>query len=430
MYIQTKAGRFIKSNEALWEKDAVSEDTDALFFDADGDGDQDLYVCSGGNEFSPNSTALINRLYFNDGKGKFTKSPQVLPSYIFESTSCVRAADYDGDKDLDLFVGVRLTPFRYGYPCKGYILNNNGKGVFTDVTEKVAPALKTAGMVTDAAWFDYDNDKKPDLVITGEYMPVRIFHNENNTFTEITTTAGLNNTNGWWNRIAIADINNDGFPDIIAANHGLNSRFKATQEKPVSMYAGDFGNNGTTQQIVTCYNGDSSYPMLLRHDLVSVLPYLKKKYLRYENYKEQTVQDIFSPEQLSNAVKLDAYTMQSSLFINNRNGTFTTKTLPTEAQLSPMYAIATADFDKDGNTDILMGGNFYQSKPETGIYDASYGTFLKGDGKGNFIAMTAQQSGINIRGAIRDMIIIQAGKKDVLLVAGNNESLKIFNRQF
>ncbi|MEP7373166.1 MAG: VCBS repeat-containing protein [Chitinophagaceae bacterium] len=427
LYIQTKAGGFVKTNEALFEKDAVSEDTDALFFDADGDGDQDLYVCSGGNEFSPNSTALINRLYINDGKGQFTKSSQVLPSYIFESTSCVKAADYDGDKDLDLFVGVRLTPFRYGYPCKGYILNNNGKGVFTDVTEKVAPALKTAGMVTDAAWLDYDNDKKPDLVIAGEYMPVRLFHNENNTLKEVTDAAGLSNTNGWWNRIAIADINNDGYPDIIAANHGLNSRFKATQAKPVSMYAGDFGNNGTTQQIVTCYNGDSSYPMLLRHDLVSVLPYLKKKYLRYENYKEQTMQDIFSPEQLSHAVKLDAYTMQSSVFINNKNGIFIPKALPVEAQLSPMYGIAAEDFDKDGNTDILMGGNFYQSKPETGIYDASYGILLKGNGKGNFTAMTAQQSGINIKGATRDIAVIQLGKKKLALISKNNEKLQVFN---
>jgi len=430
LYIQTKTGSFIKSNEALLEKDAVSEDTDALFFDADGDGDEDLYVCSGGNEFSPNSTALINRLYINDGKGRFTKSPQVLPSYIFESTSCVRAADYDGDKDLDLFVGVRLTPFRYGYPCKGYILNNNGKGIFSDVTEKMAPALKTAGMVTDAAWFDYDRDNKPDLVIVGEYMPVKIFHNENNTLKEVTTAAGLNKTNGWWNRIVISDINNDGYPDIIAANHGLNSRFKATQAKPVTMYAGDFANNGTTQQIVTCYNGDSSYPMLLRHDLVAVLPYLKKKYLRYESYKEQTIDDIFSPEQLSKAVKLDAYTMQSSVFINNKNGTFATKALPPEAQLSPMYGVAADDFDKDGNIDILMGGNFYQSKPETGIYDASYGSLLKGDGKGNFTAMTAQQSGINIKGAVRDIAVIEMKKKKIILVAGNNEALKIFNGQF
>jgi hypothetical protein len=173
LYIQTKAGRFKKSNEALLAKDKESEDTDALFFDADGDGDKDLYVCSGGNEFSPNSTALIDRLYINDGKGSYTKSPQILPSYIFESSSCVTAADYDGDADMDLFVGVRLKPFSYGYPCKGYILQNNGKGLFTDVTEQVAPQLKQVGMVTDAKWFDYDKDKKPDLVIAGEYMPVK-----------------------------------------------------------------------------------------------------------------------------------------------------------------------------------------------------------------------------------------------------------------
>jgi hypothetical protein len=425
LYIQAKAGRFIKSNEVLLEKDAISEDTDALFFDADGDGDQDLYVCSGGNEFSPNSTALINRLYINDGKGRFTKSPQVLPSYIFESTSCVRAADYDGDKDMDLFVGVRLTPFRYGYPSKGYILSNNGKGIFTDVTEKVAPALKTAGMVTDANWFDYDKDNKPDLAIAGEYMPVKIFHNENNTLKEVTTAAGLSKTNGWWNRIAISDINNDGYPDIIAANHGLNSRFKASETKPVCMYAGDFGNNGTIQQIVTCYNGDSSYPMLLRHDLVSVLPGLKKKYLKYEDYKEQTVEDIFTKEQLSKAVKLDAYTMQSSVFINNKNGTFSGKALPTAAQLSPMYGIVAEDFDKDGNIDILMGGNFYESKPEVGIYDASYGILLKGDGKGNFIALPAQQSGINIRGAVRDIAVIQIGRKKLALIAKNNDKVQL-----
>jgi enediyne biosynthesis protein E4 len=429
LYIQTRGEKFIKSNEALLQKDAGSEDTDALFFDADGDGDEDLYVCSGGNEFSPNSTELIDRLYINGSKGNFAKSPQVLPSFIFESSSCVRAADYDGDGDQDLFVGVRVTPFRYGYPCKGYILNNNGKGIFTDVTATVSPELKTAGMVTDAAWMDYDKDGKPDLVITGEYMPVKIFHNQNSTLKEVTTAAGLNNSNGWWNRLCITDINNDGYPDIIAANHGLNSLFKATAQKPVSMYAGDFGNNGTIEQIITCYNGDSAYPMLLRHDLVAVLPYLKKKYLKYEDYKEQTIEDIFSKEQIKQSVKSTAFTMQSAVFINNKNGTFTSKALPVQAQLSPMYGIATDDFDKDGNVDILMGGNFYQSQPQVGIYDASYGVMLKGNGKGDFIALSPQQSGINIRGAVRDIQVIKVANKKVVIVAKNDAGLKIFNQQ-
>jgi hypothetical protein len=425
LYIQTKAGRFSKSNESLLEKDKGSEDTDALFFDADGDGDEDLYVCSGGNEFSPNSTDLIDRLYINDGKGNFTKSPQVLPSYIFESSSCVTAADYDKDGDLDLFVGVRLKPFSYGYPCKGYILQNNGKGIFTDVTEQVAPELKQVGMVTDARWFDYDKDGRQDLVIAGEYMPVKIFHNENGRLKDVTEAAGLLKTNGWWNSIEIADINNDGYLDIVAGNHGLNSRFKATENKPVSMYVSDFDNNGSIEQIVTCYNGDSAYPMVLRHDLVNIIPSLKKKYLKYENYKEQTVQDIFTPEQLSKAVKLDAYTMQSSVFMNNKNATFTRKALPAEAQFSPMYGIAVTDFDKDGKLDILMGGNFYQSKPEVGIYDASYGVFMKGDGKGNFKVERQDRSGIFSLGAVRDMKVLNVAKHKVVLIAKNNDKLQI-----
>jgi len=429
LYVQTKTGSFIRTNEALLAKDSLSEDTDALFFDVDNDGDEDLFVCSGGSEFSPNSTALISRLYINDGKGNFTKSPQVLPSpMIFESASCVKAADYDGDGDMDVFVGVRLKPMHYGYPCKSYILQNNGKGIFTDVTQSVAPSLLQAGMVTDAAWLDYDKDGKQDLVITGEYMPVRIFHNDGKgKLDETTNNAGLQNTSGWWNRIAVADINTDGYPDIIAANHGLNSRFKATQQKPVCMYVNDFAGNGTTQQIVTCYNGDSAYPMLLRHDLVGVIPALKKRYLKYESYKDQTIEDIFTKEQLQTAVKLTATTMQSSVFINNKNGTFTGKALPTQAQLSPMYGITIQDFDKDGNADIIMGGNFYESKPEVGIYDASYGIFLKGDGKGNFTSLPAQQSGINIRGAVRDLLVINNGKKQSLLIARNNDKVQVLD---
>jgi hypothetical protein len=427
LYLQTAGGKFRQSNQQLLEQDKASEDTDCLFFDADGDGDKDLFVCSGGNEFSANSTALISRLYINDGKGKFTKSPQVLPSaQIFESASCVTDADYDGDGDLDLFIGIRLKPQMYGYPCKGYLLQNNGKGIFTDVTEQVAPALKQAGMITDAKWFDYDKDGKPDLVLAGEYMPIKILHNQAGKLTETTAQAGLSKSNGWWNSLEIADINNDGYPDIIAGNHGLNSRFKSSEQKPVCMYVSDFDNNGSVEQLVTCYNKDSAYPMALRHDLVNVLPSLKKKYLKYENYKEQTVEDIFTPEQLSSAIKLEAYTMESSVLLNNKNGTFTRKALPKEAQLSPMYGIAADDFDKDGNTDLLMGGNFYQSKPEVGIYDASYGVLLKGDGKGNFKALHPAQSGFFIKGAVRDITAIKSEKKTLIVAARNHDKIIIF----
>jgi hypothetical protein len=429
LYIQTANGRFKRSNEQLLEQDKGSEDTDCLFFDADGDGDKDLFVCSGGNEFSANSTELISRLYINDGKGNFKKSAQLLPSaQLFESASCVTAADYDGDGDLDLFVGVRLKPFMYGYPCKGYILQNNGKGIFTDVTEQVAPVLKEAGMITDAKWFDYDRDGKMDLVVTGEYMPVRIFHNEGNkTLKEVTVAAGLSNSNGWWNRLVIADINGDGYPDIVAGNHGLNSRFKCSENKPVRMYVSDFDENGSVEQVITCYNGEKAYPMALRHDLVGVLPYLKKKYLKYESYKEQTIEDIFTKEQLDKAVKLEAKEMRSSVLLNNKNGSFTMKPLPVEAQFSTVNGISVSDYDGDGKQDILIGGNFYQSKPEVGIYDASYGLLLKGDGNGNFNAVNEKQSGILVKGQVRNIIQLKAGKKNLVVFAMNNEAPKILS---
>jgi enediyne biosynthesis protein E4 len=422
LYIQQRGGHFIKSNEVLLEQDKGSEDVDALFFDADGDGDQDLFVCSGGNEFSPNSTALISRLYLNDGKGHFSKSSQLLPSaLIFESSSCVSAGDYDGDGDLDLFVGVRLRPFGYGYPCKGYILQNNGKGIFTDVTEQVAPALLSAGMVTDGKWLDYDRDGKMDLVIAGEYMPVRLFHNEGGKLKETTVQAGLENTNGWWNRLQVGDLDGDGYPDLVAGNHGLNSRFRASRDKPVTMYVSDFDENGSVEQIVTCYNGDSTYPMALRHDLVGVLPYLKKKYLRYADYKEQTIVDMFTKEQLGKALRLDAYELRSCVFMNNGKGGFIKKPLPLEAQFSPVYGILEQDLDGDGKMDLLLGGNFYESKPEVGIYDASYGNLLKGDGKGGFIPLPADRSGILLKGAVRDLILLKHGKKTMIIVARNNE---------
>ncbi len=424
LYVQGKDGKFRSTNEVLFGADKVSEDMGSEFFDADGDGDQDLYVCSGGNEFPSTSLALLDRLYINDGKGNFSKSPQLLPTSRFENTSVVKSSDYDRDGDMDLFVGSRLESFRYGMPVNGYILNNDGKGKFKDVTVDVAPGLKDIGMITDGVWADMDGDKDEDLVVVGEWLGVRIFYNEGGAFSEQgDKSQGLEKSSGWWNCVIATDLDGDGDLDLVGGNHGLNSRFKASEQKPVSMYVSDFDQNGTIEQIICNYNGEKSYPMALRHDLLQQMPGLKKKYLKYSSYKEQTIAEIFTPDQLSKALKLESYVLSTTMIMNEGGGKFTMKALPVEAQFSPVYAIMADDFDGDGNKDLLMGGNLYNVKPEAGRYDASFGTFLKGDGKGSFSTVANTTSGLKIDGQIRDMKMIGRGNNKTIIVSRNNDSL-------
>lgn len=429
LLMQTPGRRFRKTNEMLFERDKVSEDMGSVFFDADGDKDLDLYVCSGGNEFPSSSTALVDRLYLNDGKGNFERSTQPLPVKAFESTSTVDAADYDGDGDQDLFVGVRLKAFSYGKPMNGYILNNNGSGEFTDVTASVAPELLDVGMITDALWVDIDGDKDHDLVVIGEYMPIRIFRNDNGTLKDETDAGPLARTHGWWNTVEAADLDNDGDIDLVAGNHGLNTRFKASSEKPVCMYVNDFDQNGTIEQIVCTYNGEGSYPMILRHDLVAQIPSLKKKYLKYETYKNESLTDIFTEEQVKDALLLQAFELRSSVLINDGKGIFTLRSLPVEAQFAPLYGIELYDVDGDGILDIVAGGNLYNVKPEVGRYDASYGVILKGDGRGNFLTVPSAKSGLKARGQIRDVLTIKSKDGHLLLMSRNNDSVLIYNTE-
>ncbi len=419
LYLQLPGGKFKSTNEAVFEKDKLSEDTDALFFDADGDRDLDLFVCSGGNEFSAGSSGLLDRLYFNDGRGNFTRSPQYLPTG-FEASSCVQAADYDNDGDLDLLVGVRLRPFLYGVPANAYLMQNDGKGNFIDVTANVAPALREAGMITDALWSDFDGDKDPDILLSGEWMPLRLLVNEKGRYSPASNT-GLDAASGWWNCIKAADLDNDGDLDIVAGNHGLNSRFRASKQKPVVMYVNDFDQNGTAEQIICMYNGDKSYPMVLRHDLVSQMPGLKKKYLKFESYKDQTITDIFTPEQLKGALKPEVNELRSTVFINDGKGAFSMNVLPIEAQMAPMYGLLIDDMDNDGIPDILMGGNFYNAKPEAGRYDAGFGVLLKGDGKAGFSTVPAAKSGFKVFGQIRDIAEIKTGPTTRLILVTRND---------
>lgn len=424
LLIQNQAGEFVPSNQALFERDKLSEDTGSLFFDADNDGDLDVYVCSGGNEFLPGSAALADRLYINDGNGILKRSEQPLPSpSVHESTSVVAAGDFDGDGDMDLFLGARLVALQYGLPASGYILTNDGHGHFTDRTNEVAPGLNTIGMITDAVWVDIDGDGDPDLAVVGEYMPIKIFRNDSGVLVDVSEAAGMRDTHGWWNRIEAADLDLDGDIDFVVGNHGLNSKFKASREKPVSMYVGDFDQNGMLEQIVCVFHGDKSFPMVLRHDLVGQIPSLKKKYLKYESYKDEMLADIFSERELEHALCLQAFELRSSILLNDGRGKFEMRSLPLQAQFSPVYGIEVADIDGDRMPDIIVGGNLFGVKPQAGRYDASHGLLLKGDTRGNFTPVPHSRSGILITGEVRDIILTTDRKGPLLIFSRNNDSV-------
>jgi hypothetical protein len=425
LLLQQTDGSFAAVNKALFETDKKSEDTDCALFDADRDGDLDLYVASGGNELPSSSSALADRLYMNDGNGNFEKSSQILPAGKYESTSCVRACDFDNDGVTELFVGIRLRPFLYGVPVNGYLLENDGRGNFTNATAQLAPELKDVGMLRDMQWEDVDGDGDLDMILAGDWMKLKVFINEKGSFRE-NREAFVSETSGWWNCITTGDFDGDGDSDFAAGNHGLNSRFKASPERPVTMYVNDFDLNGSAEQIICVYERDSSYPMALKHDLTRQIPILLKKYPKYELYKEQTITDMFAPEQLSNAIQLDVAQLESALFINDGSGHFTLRALPVEIQFSTVMAAETGDFNKDGKLDLLLGGNLYHVKPEVGRYDASYGHFLEGDGEGGFRVIPPLNSGFKLEGEIRDIQTIQTPAGTVLVVARSNAPLQLF----
>lgn len=426
LLIQEPDGSFHPASPQVLEEDLTSEDIDCEMFDADGDGDLDLYVASGGNELPTSSSALSDRLYYNDGKGNLTKSPQILPGGRYESTACVRACDYDQDGVTELFVGLRLRPFLYGVPVQGYLLENDGSGKLSDVTSRIAPDLKEAGMIRDMAWEDVNGDGLMDMILAGDWMPLKVLLNKGGSFSEDSTAFGGRQCSGWWNCLESGDFDGDGDVDFAAGNHGLNSRFKASPERPVRMYVNDFDLNGSAEQIICVYEGEKSYPMALKHNLVDQLPPLAKKYPSYQDYMEQEITDIFEAGQLSRAIRLDASVLETSLFINDGSGHFSRKALPTEVQFSTVMAIHADDFNGDGHLDLLLGGNLYHVKPEVGRYDASYGTLLLGDGSNGFRVISPIQSGIRLEGEIRDFRKISLGEEEVLLAARSNDSLQVF----
>ena len=334
--------------------------------------------------------------------------------------------DFNGDGHVDLFVGSRVVSRSYGLIPRSHLLQGDGKGHFTDVTLEKAKDLSEVGMVTSAAWADYDGDGKLDLVVAGEWMPIRVFHQKHGNFVERTDQAGFSGTEGWWNSVTVADLNGDGKPDFVLGNLGFNSYIKASAEEPARLYVGDFFQTGTVKQILTFYKNGDSYPVAGRDELVRAMPDLASKYQTYASFGASKIEDILPKKELKQARVLEAKNFASSVAINNGNGTFTISPLPVEAQFAPIYSVIAADFDGDGHADLLAGGNFYGVIPALGRYDASSGLFLKGDGKGHFKSVDIESSNVQIDGQVRDMKLLRrAGGGWLVVVARNDDKLAI-----
>lgn len=432
---QQKDGRFVNRNVLPGENKKDWDDRGLLLFDADGDGDLDLYIGAGGYGNAPNTPAYQDRIYINNGKGDFTPDTTAVPRN-FTSKSCVRAIDYDHDGDLDLFVAGRVAPWNYPKPVSCAIYRNDtkdGKVKFTDVTSSIATPLLNIGMVCDAIWTDFDNDGWQDLVLAGEWMPVKFLKNDHGQFKDITTASHIGNQVGWWNSITAGDFDNDGDLDYVVGNLGGNSFYKASDSFPVSIYAKDFYNQGIVQCMLTSFIKDrqggqvKEFASDSRDDLIAQLPFLKKRFLTYNKFATTSFDHVFTPQELENAIRYTANNFRSCLIRNNGNGTFTMEPLPAMAQYSAINGMITDDFDGDGNLDICMSTNDYGTMPSYGRYDALNGLVLRGDGKGKFIPLSILQSGVFIPQNGKALVKLRSSDGKYLIAASQNKGpLKTF----
>ncbi|GAB4040221.1 VCBS repeat-containing protein [Spirosoma jeollabukense] len=429
LYVQKSDGTFSLQKQPFLLDANYTEDIGATFFDADGDKDLDLYIATGGNEFE-DLTYLADRLYRNDGKGNFTWD-RTMPRSL-ENNSCVIAADFDLDGDQDLFVGGRMISGQYGQNPDQLILVNDGRGNFRKATKELMPFSKDIGMVTDAVWADIDNDRYPDLILVGDWMPITILKNKQGKGFERIDNETLANTGGWWNAIRATDLDNDGDTDFVVGNLGLNSRMVATVKEPAHLYSNDFDHNGGYDQIITCFRpGSDGEPrecvMVQKPDLQKRIPSIKTKYIKHTDYAKASFEDIFSPQQREGMSVKTVQTAETSVLINDGKGNFTMKALPVQAQTSPIHAILTDDYNKDGKMDILLAGNFFDVLTEVGRYDANYGLLLTGNGKGDFVATKPSQTGFFVHGQVRRMLPVRgANGKQFIVLAKNNDKAQIF----
>lgn len=423
LFVQLSSGAFRKDDRPF-RGEAIQEDLGAVFFDADGDGDQDLYVCSGGNEFAVGAKELQDRLYQNDGKGNYKLTDGVLPQML-SSSGCVTAGDFDKDGDADLFVGGRLVPGKYPYAPRSYLLRNNG-GKFQDVTAQVAPALSRAGMVTSALWTDMNGDGELDLLVAGEWMSLMALRNQGGKLEDVSSTSGLDKSSGWWNALKEVDIDGDGDMDYIAGNLGLNYKYQASDQEPFHVYCDDFDDNGSFDIVLGYYNRGTCFPVRGRQCSSEQMPFIKEKFPSYSAFGSASLKEVYG-EKLEEALHYEANTFASVLLRNAGDGSFVLESLPDLAQLAPVNSIVAEDLTGDGVVDLLLAGNLFTAEVETGRADAGIGLLLKGDGKGSFESVDVHESGFLAAGDVKDLQFLRRGARaPLILVANNNAPLQIF----